>query len=89
LPHKRAAYKELRKGKKRHERNITTKSELKSLIKKFETLVSEKKTDEAKKFFNVVASKMAKAAGKGIIHKNTVARKISRLAKRLSSPAKA
>ena len=89
MPIKKSAYKELRKAKKRHARNTAAQTELKTLAKKFESLVSEKKMDEAKNYLKIVVSKFAKAASKGIIRKNTASRKISRLSKKLSSPAKA
>ena len=84
MPIKRSAYKELEKSKPRHLRNISAKSELKTLVKKFEKLLSEKKPDEAKKDINYLVSKMGKAASKGIIKKNTASRKISRLMRKLS-----
>jgi len=84
LPIKRSAYKELEKSKTRHLKNISAESELKTLAKKFEKLLSEKKTDEAKKNIGYLVSKMDKAASKGIIKKNTASRKISRLMRKLS-----
>jgi small subunit ribosomal protein S20 len=89
LPRERTAYKELRKAKKRHFKNISTKSELRTSVKNFESLVKAKKTDEAKKSLALLISKLDKAASKGIIKKNTAARKISRLMKKISSQAKA
>ena len=84
MPIKRASFKDLRKSKKRHQRNISARSELHSIVKKFEALVAAKKTDEAKAIFSKLASRIDKAASKGIIHKNSASRKIARLAKRLS-----
>ena len=89
MPRKRAAYKSIRKSKVRHFRNISTVSELKRLSKHFEKLITDKKTDEAKKAVSVLISKLDRAASKGIIKKNNASRKISRLMKKLSSPAKA
>ncbi|MEE9500019.1 MAG: 30S ribosomal protein S20 [Candidatus Omnitrophota bacterium] len=83
MPQKRSAYKEIRKAKKRHLRNIGISSEVKTLIKRFDLLLSEKKSDQAREFLRVVSSKLNKAATKGIIHKNTASRKISRLSKKL------
>ena len=85
MPIKRAAYKDLRKAKLRHQKNISTKTELKTLAKKFERLVAEKKLDDAKKLAPQVFSKFDKAAQKKIISRNSAARKISRLMKKLSS----
>jgi len=89
LPIKRSAYKELRKAKLRHFKNISTKTELKTLAKKFQKLVETKKADEAKKKISSLISKIDKAASKGIIKANTASRKISRLMKRLSKLSKA
>jgi small subunit ribosomal protein S20 len=89
LPIKKSAYKELRKAKLRHFKNISTMSELRTAVKKFEKLVTEKKIKEAKEFLSSLTSKLDKAAVKGIIHKNSASRKASRLSKKLSSLAKA
>ena len=88
MPIKRAAYKELRKAKKRHFANIATRSELKTLTKTFESLLSNKKTDEAKKALSELVSKIDRAASKGVIKKNSASRKIFRLMKKLSSGPK-
>jgi len=89
MPIKRASFKDLRKSKKRHFKNVSTRSELHSIIKKFESLITAKKTDEAKALLKALSSKMAKAAAKGVIHRNAASRKISRLTKRIASIAKA
>lgn len=86
MPTERTAYKELRKAKKRHFRNISTKSELSTAAKNFASLLKTKNTAEAKKALSILVSKMDRAASKGIIRPNTAARKISRLMKKLSSP---
>jgi len=89
LPIKKAAYKALKKSKVKHLRNVTIKSELKTLAKKFDRLITAKKTDEAKKAVDGMISKLSRAASKGVIHNNTASRKISRLRKRLAASAKA
>jgi small subunit ribosomal protein S20 len=89
MPIKRASFKDLRKSKRRHARNISTRSDLHSAVKRFESLVAAKKTDEAREFLGTVISKIAKAGAKGVIHPNTASRKISRLTKRLSAARKA
>lgn len=84
MPIKRTAYKELRKSKVRHFKNISTKSELKSLTKKFEQLISGKKIDEAKGLIRGLVSKIDRAASKGVIHENAAARRIARLMSKLN-----
>lgn len=84
MPIKRSSYKNLRKSRVKHLRNVATKHELKTLIKNLEKLLSEKKAEEAKKAMPGVISKINRAATKGIIKKNTASRKIARLMARLS-----
>ena len=84
MPIKRSSYKNLRKSRVKHLRNIATKHELKTLAKDFEKLISEKKAEEAKKAIPGILSKINRAATKGIIKKNTASRKIARLMSRLS-----
>lgn len=83
MPIKKSAFKELRKAKKRHLRNIKILSELKTLDRKFISLVDEKKIEQAKKVLNRLISKLDKAAIKKIIQKNKVSRKKSRLMRKL------
>jgi len=89
VPIERTAYKELRKSKLRHFKNVSTKTEIRTLIKGFERLIADKKPDEAKKALNMVVSKIDKAAAKGVLKNNTASRKITRLMKKLSSLKKA
>ena len=83
MPIKKSAFKELRKSKKRHLRNIGALTEIKTLNKKFISLVEEKKIEQARKILNQLTSKLDIAAAKKIIHKNKASRKISRLMRRL------
>ena len=83
MPIHTAAYKSLRADAKKRKRNEVVKSELKTRAKKLESLIAEKKKDEAQKYLKTFVSKYMRAASKGIIHKKTASRKISRLAKRI------
>lgn len=79
MPIKKSAFKELRKAKKRHLRNVRIISELKTLDKKLSALINEKNIEQAKKILHQLISKLDKAAAKEIIHKNKASRKKSRL----------
>ena len=83
-PRRRQSLKAQRKDKKRHARNQQVKTGLKKTLKKLEISFTQKKAEEAKQTLKEAISKLAKAAKKGILHKNTAQRKISRLAKRLT-----
>lgn len=87
MPITKQAFKRMRADKKRRLRNLDVKSELKTLDKKFEELVSSNKRDEAKKLALDLISKLDKAATKKIIPKERASRKKSRLLKRLSAKA--
>ncbi len=64
-------------------RNNASKRDFRIAIKKVLELVKENKIDQAKKAFLLAQKALDKAAKKGIIKKNTAARKKSRLVKKL------
>lgn len=80
--------KRARLAEKRRISNMSKKSAMKSVIKKFETAVADKNISEAEVKLVTASSIIDKQAGKGIIHKNKAARKKSRLAKKLNALAK-
>jgi small subunit ribosomal protein S20 len=84
MPIQRAAFKSVRKDKKRRQRNLRITSELKTLEKRFSSYLNAKKASEAKEILALLVSKIGKAAGKGILHRNTASRQISRLKIRLN-----
>ena len=79
MPRRKSSIKATRSGKKKRARNTKVKKELRDVMKKFQLLLTEKKTEEATKLLPTVFSKLDKAAKKGIIHKNLACRKKSRL----------
>ena len=60
-------------------RNKAIKSKVKTYVKKVETAVANKDVEAAKAILPETISVINKAASKGVYHKNTAARKISRL----------
>ena len=64
-------------------RNKMIISSLKTSIRKYEDALKAGNLEEAKALYRSVASLIDKAASKGTLHKNTAARKKSRLSKRL------
>ena len=83
MPNKKNAKKELRKGAKRNKQNNEIKSKTKNLIKKTKKEI-ESKDAKVKENFSQVAKAIDKMAKKGIIKKNTAARKKSRLQKKIN-----
>lgn len=85
MPILHAAYKSIKVTKRRTLRNQSIKSRLHTETRKFIDLITAKKLEEAKKQLNALVSELDKASSKGVIHKNTVSRKIARLMKKLQS----
>ncbi len=65
-------------------RNKAIKSKVKTYVKKVETAVEKKDVEAAKVALKEAISVINKAGSKGVYHKNTCARKISRLTKLLT-----
>ena len=68
-------------------RNKTIKSKIKTLVKKVELAVAENDKAAAEAALKVATSEISKAASKGVFHKNTAARKVSRLTKAVNAMA--
>lgn len=63
------------------------KSKIKTVIKKLEAAIAANDKELAKERLAVVVSEIDKATSKGIFHKNTASRKISRLTKAVNKIA--
>ena len=85
MPQRKTKIKSMHLDKIRRLRNRRIKAELKKTIKAYSQLVSAKKMEEARAELKKVFSKLDKAAKKGIIHKNTAARRKSRLSLKLKA----
>lgn len=68
-----------RQSNNRELRNDSMKSEIKTEIKKLESLFITQDKDAIDKQLKYLIKTISSAASKGIIHKNTASRKISRL----------
>ena len=85
MPNIKSAKKRVKVIEKKTLRNSMIKSEYKSAIKRFEEALENGKIDEAKTLFSQATKKIDQACTKGVIVKNTAARKNSNLAKKLNS----
>ena len=61
------------------DRNKAIRSKVKTYIKKVEAAIAEGDAEAAKAALTTAISEIDKAASKGVYHKNTASRKISRL----------
>ena len=74
-----SAEKRRRQSDERRLRNKAVKSSVRTSVKKFQTLALKKDAGEAEKALREMIKKLDTAAQKGIIKKNTAARKKSRM----------
>lgn len=81
----KSAMKRVRQAKKREARNKAVKSTIKTLVKKVEAAIAANNKEETAKNLKIAIKYIMKAAAKGVIHKNTASRKISRLTKKANT----
>ena len=85
MPNIKSAKKRVSIIEKKTLRNNMIKSEYKSAVKKFEQSLENNNAEESKKLFSDATKKIDQACTKGVIEKNTAARKKSNLAKKLNA----
>ena len=84
MPNIKSAKKRVLIGEARNARNKAAKSDLKTAIKKFEAVAAEGNRTEADGAYKVAVKKVDQAVAKGILHKNTAARRKSALTQKLN-----
>lgn len=83
-----SAKKRIRQNAKRHARNKAVRSRVKSYVREARAAIEEGDWEAAEGAVQVASSELDRAASKGILHTNNVARRKSRLM-RLLAKAKA
>ena len=84
MPNTKSATRRVRRVNKQTSVNRIRKSKYKSIIKKISLLITTKKKKEAIKLIPKFNSQLMKIAKVGVIRKQTVSRKISRLTKKIN-----
>ena len=85
MPNIKSAKKRVKGIEKKTVRNNMIKSGYKSAVRKFDEAVNAGKIDEAKVLLSEATKKIDQACSKGVIVKNTAARKKSSLSKKLNA----
>ena len=85
MAHSLSAKKRVRQTVRRNARNRSRKELLKQELKTFNTALTANDSAKAETQLKKVAQRLDRNAAKGVVHKNTAARKRSRLTKRLNS----
>lgn len=84
-----SALKRDRQNEKANTRNRVIRSKIKTIVKDVEAAVTGNNAEEIAKTLRQAVKTISSASSKGVIHKNTASRKISRLTKRTNAAAKA
>jgi small subunit ribosomal protein S20 len=84
-----SARKRIRQTKVRTARNAARKSRMRTFVKKVEAAIARGDKTSAVDALRVAQPEMQRAAGKGVVHSNTVSRKLSRLSARIKALASA
>jgi small subunit ribosomal protein S20 len=82
-----SARKRIRQTVKRTARNQARKSRMRTFIRKVETAIAGGDKQAAQEALRAAQPEMQRAANKGVVHRNTVARKLSRLSAHIKTLA--
>jgi small subunit ribosomal protein S20 len=81
MPQHKSAEKRVRQSKRRNARNKQNKTAVKELVKNVKKLVDKKSKEDAEKALRAAVQKLDRMAVKGVLHRNNVANKKSKLTK--------
>jgi small subunit ribosomal protein S20 len=84
MPHHKSAEKRLRQTETRTVVNRSRMSRVRTFVKKVETAIETGDKAAAQSAFREAQPELHRATTKGVMHRNTVARKLSRLAARIN-----
>jgi small subunit ribosomal protein S20 len=85
MAHHKSAKKRIRRTARRTEVNGARRSRIRSFIRKVEAAIAGGKKDEAAAALKAAQPEIARGVTKGVLHKNTAGRKISRLNARIKA----
>jgi|TARA_B100001094_G_scaffold231170_1_gene225910 small subunit ribosomal protein S20 len=83
MPNTKSAIRRVRRVKKQTQTNRIRKSKYKTAIKKMDLLIKSNEKEKAKKYFAKFQSILMQVAKSGSVSKQTAARKISRVSKKI------
>jgi small subunit ribosomal protein S20 len=85
MPHHKSAEKRLRQSVKHSGVNRSRLSRVRTFVKNVESAIATGDKNAAQSAFNAAQPELHRATTKGVLHRNTVARKLSRLATRINA----
>ncbi|MGC9964880.1 MAG: 30S ribosomal protein S20 [Syntrophobacteraceae bacterium] len=81
----KSAIKRARQSEEQRVRNRSRKTRMKNVVRGLEEAIAGKSPEKAVEELKKTVSVIEKTASKGVIHKNTASRKISRLTRRVNA----
>ena len=81
----KSSKKRIIRNNKRNEINTNRLSRIRTFVKKVENLIGGESKDNAQEALKIAMPELQKGVSKGLIHKNTAARKLSRLSKKIKN----
>ena len=85
MANRRSSIKKIRVDKRRREKNVLIKSELKTVARKLRVVLAAKKKQDVAEAARSLFSKLDKAVKKKVIHGNRASRLKSRLQRRINA----
>lgn len=85
MPNIASAKKRVRTAKKRTAINHARKSRVRTFTRKVEEAIASGDKQAARMALHAAEPEIMRGAGKGVLHKNTASRKVSRLARRVAA----
>ena len=85
MAHHKSAKKRIRTNARRAEVNHSRVSRIRTFLKRVETAIASGDKATAQAEFKVAQPELQRGASKGVLHVNTVARKLSRLSGRIKA----
>jgi small subunit ribosomal protein S20 len=85
MAHTISAKKRIRQTERRTDRNKARRSRIRTFIRKVEEALQAGNKSDAQAAFKEMMPEMHRGVSKGLLHKNTVARKLSRLSSRIKT----
>jgi len=85
MPHHKSAEKRLRQTEKRTATNRSRLSRVRTFVKNVESAIETCDKNAAQSAFRLAEPELHRATTKGVMHRNTVARKLSRLSARINA----
>jgi len=85
MAHHKSAIKRIRQTERRTEVNRARRSRIRTFVKKVEAAIASGNAEEARSAFLAAQPELDRGVSKGVLAKNTVARKLSRLSARVKA----